>query len=393
MLLFVISHLIYDQMKILAKTFHGLEDVLSNELIELGAQSVVPIKRAVSFEGDQELLYKANLHLRTALRILAPISEFYANSIEELYSEVKSISWSDYIDINQTFAIDSVVFSEKFTHSQFVALKVKDAIVDQFKERIGKRPSVDPKTADIRINVHIAHNKVSISMDSSGDSLHKRGYRRKGHLAPLNEVLAAGLLLLTEWTPTTPLIDPMCGSGTFLMEAAMMAYNMPPGIKRKQYGFMNWKDYDQQLWDNVLEESKNNMITPEVNIKGGDISGQSIDLSRMAYLDFNLGKAIKLERVSFNRHLPSSERGMLILNPPYGERILTKDLFELYESIGNQLKKSYSGFDAWIFSSNKEAMKKIGLRPSKKLTLFNGALDCKFQKFSMYSGSRKTKNN
>ncbi|HIN39339.1 MAG TPA: hypothetical protein EYM84_03605 [Flavobacteriales bacterium] len=380
-------------MKFLAKTFHGLEDVLAKELDVLGAKAVLPIKRAVSFEGDKKLLYKSNLHLRTALRILVPIAEFTANTDQELYNEVKSINWPEYININQTFAIDSVVFSERFTHSQYVALKVKDAIVDQFKERLGKRPSVDPKFADNRINVHIAHNKVSISLDSSGDSLHKRGYRRKGHIAPLNEVLAAGMLMLAEWDSTIPLIDPMCGSGTFLMEAAMMAYNMPPGIKKKHYSFMNWKDYDQDLWKKVSEESKSNMITPEVNIQGGDIAMQSIDLSKMASLDFNLRKAIKLERISFNKHLPSSESGMLILNPPYGERITPKDLFDLYESIGNQLKKSYAGFDAWIFSSNKEAMKRIGLRPSRKYTLFNGALECKFQKFSMYAGSHKIKKN
>lgn len=380
-------------MRFLAKTFHGLEDVLAKELEVLGAKAVAPIKRAVSFEGDKELLYKSNLHLRTALRILVPIEEFTANTDQELYNEVKSINWPEYININQTFAIDSVVFSERFTHSQYVALKVKDAIVDQFKERLGKRPSVDPKFADNRINVHIAHNKVSISLDSSGDSLHKRGYRRKGHLAPLNEVLAAGMLMLTEWESSIPLIDPMCGSGTFLMEAAMMAYKMPPGIKKKHYSFMNWKDYDHDLWKKVTEESKNNMITPEVNIQGGDISMQSIDLSKMASLDFNLGKAIKLERISFNKHLPSSDSGMLILNPPYGERITPKDLFDLYESIGNQLKKSYAGFDAWIFSNNKDAMKRIGLRPSKKYTLFNGPLECKFQKFSMYAGSHKIKKN
>ncbi|HIA37038.1 MAG TPA: hypothetical protein EYN89_10015 [Flavobacteriales bacterium] len=380
-------------MKFLAKTFHGLEDVLAKELDVLGAKAVLPIKRAVSFEGDKKLLYKSNLHLRTALRILVPIAEFTANTDQELYNEVKSINWPEYININQTFAIDSVVFSERFTHSQYVALKVKDAIVDQFKERLGKRPSVDPKFADNRINVHIAHNKVSISLDSSGDSLHKRGYRRKGHIAPLNEVLAAGMLMLAEWDSTIPLIDPMCGSGTFLMEAAMMAYNMPPGIKKKHYSFMNWKDYDQDLWKKVSEESKSNMITPEVNIQGGDIAMQSIDLSKMASLDFNLRKAIKLERISFNKHLPSSESGMLILNPPYGERITPKDLLDLYESIGNQLKKSYAGFDAWIFSSNKEAMKRIGLRPSRKYTLFNGALECKFQKFSMYAGSHKIKKN
>jgi len=199
--------------------------------------------------------------------------------------------------------------------------------------------------------------------------------------------------MLAEWDPSIPLIDPMCGSGTFLMEAAMMAYNMPPGIKREHYSFMNWKDYDQDLWNKVSEESKSNMITPEVNIQGGDIAMQSIDLSKMASLDFNLRKAIKLEIISFNKHLPSSDSGMLILNPPYGERITPKDLFDLYESIGNQLKKSYAGFDAWIFSSNKEAMKRIGLRPSRKHTLFNGALECKFQKYSMYTGSHKTKKN
>jgi len=376
-------------MKFIVKTFHGLEGVLAKELESLGAKNIQALKRAVSFKGSKELLYKANLHLRTALRIIRPVYTFSAQNEDELYRKVTDFDWSAYLKLDQTFAIDSVVFSDSFRHSKYVVLKTKDAIVDQFRRKMGKRPSIDTDTPDVRFNVHVSHNDFTISLDSSGDSLHKRGYRNIGHKAPLNEVLAAGMLILTGWIKDVPLIDPMCGSGTILMEAAMIARNMPPGINRKRYGFMQWSDYDPTLWDRIYNEAKSQIVRPRVSIMGSDISSEAIDISKVASINLNLNADIILRKSSFKDLHPISKTGMLIMNPPYGERMEQDDIFAFYKSIGDHLKKNFTGFDAWILSSNKEALKHIGLRPSKKHTLFNGPLECKFQKFSLYQGSLK----
>jgi len=378
-------------MKLLIKTFHGLEEVLAKEVRELGGKDVEILRRAISCEGDLKFLYGANHHLRTALKVLMPIKQFNARNEQELYDRTKQINWSEYFQLNQTFAIDSVVFSETFTHSKYVALKVKDGIADQFREKFNRRPDVDTQFPDIRINVHINQHEVSISMDSSGESLHKRGYRRSGHPAPLNECLAAGMLLLAGWEPSIPLIDPMCGTGTILIEAAMMASKMPPGHARRKYPFMNWKNFDKELWSTIVREGKAAMETPKAEISGGDIDSKSIDLAKMGSLDFGLGRLIHLERIDFKAHLTKNKKGILIFNPPYGERLVGKDLNAMYEQIGDHLKTNFTGFDAWILSSNTDAMKHIGLRPSQKLTLYNGPLECKFQQFSVFEGSLKKK--
>ena len=378
-------------MKLTAKTFQGLENVLAKELELLGAEDITILKRAVSFSGNKELLYKSNLHLRTALRILHPIYTFIATNENDLYKKVSEFDWSAYLKLSQTFAIDSVVFSDYFTHSKYAALKCKDAIVDQFRDKTGKRPSIETKTPDVQFNVHVYKDEFTISIDSSGDSLHKRGYRNSQHDAPLNEVLAAGMLLLTGWEKSIPLIDPMCGSGTILMEATMIACNMPPQINRKTYGFMNWNDYEPELWNKVYEDAKSNINRSEINITGGDISRRSIDISKESLIKFGFHRDIRINKTSFLDFLPKSSTGMLIMNPPYGERQKEDDIFSLYKNIGSHLKQNFAGFDAWILSSNKDALKFIGLHPSKKLTLFNGALECKFQKFSLYQGSLKKK--
>jgi putative N6-adenine-specific DNA methylase len=378
-------------MQLLIKTFHGLEEVLANEVRELGGGNVVPLRRAISCEGDLKFLYKANHHLRTALKVLLPIEQFNARDENELYRKIQHIDWSKYMQLNQTFTIDPVVFSSTFTHSKYVALKVKDAIVDQFREKTNRRPDIDTQFPDISINVHVNNNEVNLSLDSSGESLHKRGYRHSGHPAPLNECLAAGMLMLAGWEPSIPLIDPMCGTGTILIEAAMMAAKIPPGVKRKKYLFMNWKDFDKELWMSIVREGKEAEESPKVSINGGDIDSKSIDLAKMGSLDFGLGRFINLERIAFHSHLPKSKEGILIFNPPYGERIQGKDLNAMYREIGDHLKAHYKGFDAWILSGNKEAMKHIGLRPSQKLALYNGQLECKFQQFRVFEGSLKKK--
>ncbi len=378
-------------MKLIVKTFYGLEDILSKELRSLGAKNINILKRAVSFEGNKELLYKTNLHLRTALRILQPIYTFNAYDEKKLYKKVEDYDWSAYIKNTQSFAIDSVVFSNHFRHSQYVALKIKDAIVDQFRNKTGKRPSIDTKNPDIRFNVHVFEKEFTISLDSSGDSLHKRGYRDTQHKAPLNEVLAAGMLLLAEWDKNIPLIDPMCGSGTILMEAAMIAFNIPPGFYRNNYGFMKWNNYDHGLWNSIYTNAKSHIDISKINMIGGDISSNAIDITQKAFMKFGIHKEISLIKTSFMDLYPKSKTGMLVMNPPYGERMKNEDLLSLYKMIGDHLKKNFPGFDAWILSSNKEALKHIGLHSSKKYTLFNGPLECKFQKFCLYKGSLKDK--
>ncbi|WP_044262742.1 THUMP domain-containing class I SAM-dependent RNA methyltransferase [Saccharicrinis fermentans] len=377
-------------MKLIAKTFHGLEGVLAEELEGIGAKEVKAVNRAVEFEGDKEILYKANLQLRTAIRILLPIHHFTAKNDQELYDEVKKFDWSTIMSVHETLAIDPVVFSEIFTHSQYVALKMKDAIVDQFREKEGKRPSVDVENPSIRLVIHLAKEKATISLDSSGDSLHKRGYRTGHHKAPLNEVLAAGMVMLSGWDKKMPLIDPMCGSGTILMEAVMLAKNYPPGLHKKSFGFMGWKDYDKKLWNKVVDEAKEKITHPRLRIFGSDANIKAIDVARESALQFRFNRDISFSVTSFERLEPVYPKGMIIMNPPYGERLMKdKDIVDFYRMIGNQLKQTFIGYDAWVITSDKEALKNVGLKPLQKLKLFNGGLECGFHKFNIYDGTMK----
>ncbi len=380
------------ELKLVAKTFHGLETILAQEIKELGGRDINILNRAVSFEADKELLYKSNLNLRTALRILQPIATFYARDEQQLYKNVKKINWELYLKNDQTLAVDSVAFSTTFKHSKFVALKVKDAVCDQFRENTGIRPSVDVKNPDLLINVHISNENVTLSLDSSGGPLNRRGYRTNKHPAPINEVLAAGMILLSAWDKKQAFIDPMCGSGTIVMEAAMIAAQIAPNIKRKEFGFMKWRNFDAKLWKKVVEESKAKIIRPDCRITGSDISSAFIDVARQSALDFGLKQYIDFRVLPFSRLKANSHKGVIITNPPYDERIKSKDIVALYEEIGTQLKHQFPGWEAWIISAGKEAMKMIGLKPSKKIVLYNGALECSYQKFSLYQGSlKKTK--
>ena len=375
----------------IAKTFKGLEDVLANELNELGALNVKKVVRAVEFEGDKTLMYRANFHLRTALRILIPIASFTVNDEKELYNAIQTIDWSEYFGIKNTFAIDSVVHSNFFSHSKYVALKVKDAIVDQFREKYGKRPYVETEEPDIRFNVHISENKCDVLLDSSGDSLHKRGYRVRTHKAPLNEVLAAGMIMLSDWDRKSDFIDPMCGSGTLLIEAAMIAYGIPPGIYRSKFGFESWLDFDPDLFEEIYEEE-----LPETNfssmIYGSDVSEIAIKIAKENVSNASLKNKIKLLVKPIENFNPSTkENGIVITNPPYGERIKKNEINNFYKVLGDRFKQVYQGYDIWLLSSNFDAIKNIGLHPSNKITLFNGALECKFLEYSIYKGSKKTK--
>ena len=373
--------------ELIAKTFQGLEEVLAKELIDLGADNVEILRRGVGFTGDLEMMYKANLCCRTALRILKPVFKFDAKNAEEVYEKVKQFEWSLYLNPSKTFAIDSVVFSDNFKHSQFLTYKVKDAIADYFSEKTGDRPSVRIVNPDVQLNIHVAQEHCTLSIDSSGESLHKRGYRTAQTDAPLNEVLAAGLLLLAGWNGKTDLIDPMCGSGTILIEAAMIALNIAPGIYRSGFAFEKWSDFDKELFDQLYnDESQEREF--DHKIYGSDILPKAIRIAEENVKSAGLSKYISLQVSPFQSLSAPSKRALIIFNPPYGERIGARDLSELYAMVGTKLKHDFEGMEAWIITNQNEASEKIGLRPSQKIKLMNGPIDCEFRKYELFKGKR-----
>lgn len=374
--------------EMVAKTLYGLEDVLAEELTALGANDIQQGRRMVSFTGDKELLYKANFYCRTALRILKPIYHFKAKDADTVYKEVKKVEWEKYISLDKTFAIDSVIYSEDFNHSKFVAYRTKDAIVDYFIEKYQKRPSVRVNNPDLYINIHISHNNCTLSIDSSGESLHKRGYRVDQTEAPLNEVLAAGMILKTGWRGESNFVDPMCGSGTLLIEAAMIALNIAPGIHRKEFAFEKWIDFDQELFDRIYNDESQER---EFKFKcyGSDISQQAIDIALENIRSAGLVKYIDLKVLPFQQYTEAPQPGILVMNPPYGERISSRDLLGLYNMIGERLKHVFTGYKAWILSYKDECFDKIGLRPSEKMKLMNGSLECEYRCFELFDGKNK----
>lgn len=374
--------------EMIAKTMAGLEDVLAEELISLGADNIQLGRRMVSFTGDKALLYRANIHCRTALRILKPIYKFSAKNADEVYAAVKKMDWKNLLSEKNTFSVDSVVFSSIFTHSKFVAYRVKDAIVDYFTEKTGKRPSVSITNPDVLINIHIAENQCTLSLDSSGESLHKRGYRKVQTEAPLNEVLAAGMILKTGWRGETDFVDPMCGSGTLLIEAAMIAMNIPPGIYRNSFAFEKWIDFDSELFDMIYNDDSGERVF-EHKIYGSDISAKAISIATENVKSAGVSKYIELKTLPFQDYKKAPpERGILVTNPPYGERIKPDDLFGLYEMIGERLKHIFAGYDAWILSYKKDCFNRIGLRHSQRIPLINGSLECEFRKYELFAGKR-----
>ena len=378
-----------DSFKMIAKTMAGLEPVLAEELTSMGAENVQVLNRAVSFEGDKALMYKANYCCRTALRILKPIMSFVARNELMLYNNIFKIKWHEIFNINETFAIDAVVSGNYFTHSQYAALKVKDAIADEFREHFGARPSVDVENPDLRISVHIENEKVTLLFDSSGESLHKRGYRKAVDKAPMNEVLAAGLIKLTGWKCDCNFVDRMCGSGTLPIEAAMLAMGIPAGFFRKKWGFMTWHDYDEKLWLKVVQDADAEMEEFDYEILASDHSAKAVEIARANITNAHLQYDIKLSKQDMFEMIPPAGGGIMIINPPYGERLEEKDIINLYRGIGDALKKNFKGFEAWIISSNKDVLKLIGLKPSKKIDIYNGPLECKFEKFEIFEGSYK----
>lgn len=377
----------------IATTLFGLENILAEELAALGAQNIVVGNRAVEFTGNKRLLYAANLWCRTAIRILKPFRTFKARDERDLYRQVSKVDWSEFIDGEQTFAIQSVVSQSTFEHSLFVSQLTKDAIVDQFRERTGKRPSVDVERPDIRINLHMLENFATLALDASGDSLHRRGYRLQTNIAPLSEVLAAGILLLTGWDKQSPLLDPMCGSGTFLTEAALLAHNIAPGLyRRHHFGFMNWPDFDESLYQEVIAEAEAAQLPDaEVDIVGSDIDRDYIEAARKNITHAGLEDYVRVRVRDIRDAEAIGEKGIVLVNPPYGERINPDNLNELYKTIGNTFKTNFAGYDAFVFTGNPEAAKHIGLRTSRRIPLFNGPIECRLLKYELYRGSRKEK--
>ena len=377
--------------KMIAKTFFGFEEILAKELQMLGAQNVEQGVRMVSFKGDKGFMYKANLSLRTALKILKPIYFFKANNEQALYKGIASMNWSKLLTANQTFVIDTTVHSEYFNHSEFVSQKCKDAIVDQFRERTGQRPSIDKVHPDLRINIHIDKDQVSVALDTSGNALNQRGYRTATNIAPINEVLAAGILLLSGWDGQTDFLDPMCGSGTFLAEAAMIACNIPANINRKEFAFEKWNDWDNDLFDAITDSLLKRVREFHHTIKGYDKAPSAVQKAKDNVKNANLDEYISIDENNFFDTEKSTEGKLhMVFNPPYDER-LDIHMEEFYKNIGDTLKKNYPGTNAWMITANLEALKYVGLKPSRKIKLFNAGLEARLVKYEMYEGSKRTK--
>lgn len=377
-----------EEFELIAKTLEGLEEVLAQELIELGANNVEKGRRMVSFTGDKRMMYLANFSLRTAIRILKPLSHFTATNPDEVYEQVKRIPWERYLSTQQTFAVDEVVFSNEFRHSKFVAYRVKDAIADYFMERDGKRPGVRVTGPDVLINIHIAETSCTLSLDASGESLHRRGYRQATLEAPLNEVLAAGIILMSGWRGECDFIDPMCGSGTLPIEAALIARNIAPGVFRQGYAFEKWPDFDKELFEEIYNDDQNER---EFNhhIYGYDNNPRAIEVATRNVKAAGLSRNITLKQQPFQAFEQPKEKSILITNPPYGERISSPDLLGLYQMIGERLKHAFTGGSAWILSYRDECFDQIGLKPTQKIPLMNGALQCQLRQYELFEGKYK----
>ncbi|MAQ42330.1 MAG: RNA methyltransferase [Mesonia sp.] len=374
----------------IAKTLYGLESVLAKELRDLGAIDVKEGIRSVSFYGDKGFMYQCNLCLRTAIKILKPIKSFKVFSEEDLYKKIYSMDWNEYLSPKGTLAIDSTVHSQKFTHSKFIALKSKDAIVDYFRNTTGNRPNIDLKHPDLRVNIHIEHDKCSVALDSSNVALFKRGYRVATNLAPVNEVLAAGMLLLSGWDGRSNFLDPMCGSGTILAEAAMIACNIPPNLNIPEFGFEKWKDWDVDLFEKIEASALNKIRGFEYKIMGSDVSPSVLRKAKENIRNANLDEFVSIEEEDFFASEKTTEGHLhMLFNPPYGERLELKNLEEFYSKIGDTLKQNYPGTQAWFIVSNMEAIKNVGLKPSRKIKLFNGKLESRLVKYEIYEGTKK----
>ena len=381
-----------ENFKMIAKTFYGFEEILSEELLKLGAQKIIKGNRNVSFYGDKGFMYKSNISLRTALKIIKPIKEFKFKDIDEYYKKIYEIKWEDYLDFNSSFLINSVVFNSKiFNNSKFTSLKAKDAIVDRFRNKFKNRPSINSFNPELKIEIHVNRNFCTISLDSSGESLHKRGYKKYNSAAPLNEVLAAGIILMSAWDKKSDLLDPMCGTGTFLIEAAMIARNIAPNLNRLAFAFEKWKDWDNELFETIEESVKSKEIEFEHKLYGFDISSAMIKKAEKNIEISDLGVDIEIVKKDFLTSTKTdNDKLHVLINPPYDKRI-SADVNQLYKKIGDTLKNNYLYSDVWIITANLEAIKSIGLKSSKKIKLFNANLESRLLNYKIYPGSKKNK--
>lgn len=380
------------ELRLVAKTIYGLEEVLIAELRKIGARDIEQHAAAVSFTGDKGVMYKANLYLRTALRILVPIVQFEVENEEDVYDGIMAINWEEYMGVDDTLGIDCVLSTQLFVHSLYIAQKAKDAIADQFRNKYDKRPDVNLENPTLRINMRIQGNVCTVNLDSSGESLHKRGYRDKINLAPINEVLAAGLVLMSGWNKYSTFIDPMCGAGTILIEAALIAANIPPGYYKEDFGFMRWQRYlayDEDLWQKIYEAALEKITEERPQILGGEISPNVVRKAKENLKVAKVDDMVQIRECDMREFDAPPGGGIVIVNPPYGERMDKDNLEELYKSIGDTFKQRFSGYDCWIISSNPEAFKHVGLRPSRKIKVFNGQLECRFMKYEMYRGTKR----
>ena len=378
--------------KMVAKTLFGFEDILANELTQLGAIHVEKGVRNVSFVGDKGFMYKANLGLRTAIKILKPIHSFRVIREQDLYNNVKKIKWENFLKTDGSLAVDATVHHSIFTHSKYTALKTKDAIVDRFRETTGTRPNVDLRFPDLKINVHIDRQRCTISLDTSGESLHRRGYKTATNIAPINEVLAAGLIIMSGWDGQTDFMDPMCGSGTILAEAAMIACNIPPNLMRKEFAFERWQDWDVDLFEKIEDSLLNKTRDFHHKILGYDKSPSAVKKAKENIKNAHLDEFITIKHEDFFKtQKAGSEKLHMVFNPPYGERLENLNVEEFYGNIGTTLKHGYPNTSAWLITSNLEALKYVGLRPSRKIKVFNAKLESRLVKYEMYEGSRKAK--
>ena len=373
-----------------AKTLFGFEELLAKELTQLGAQAVKVGVRHVSYLGDKGFMYKANMGLRTAIKILKPIATFKVINETELYNKINALPWEDYLKSDGTLAVGATLNGDTFTHSQYVSLKTKDAIVDRFRDKTGERPNVDLRFPDLKIDIHIDRHFCTVSLDSSGESLHKRGYKIATNIAPINEVLAAGLVMLSGWDGQSDFMDPMCGSGTVLVEAAMIACNIPPNLMRNEFGFERWEDWDVDLFEKIEESLLSKTRDFHHKIMGFDKSPSAVEKAIQNVENAKLDDFIYIKHEDFFKTQKGGDAHLhMVFNPPYGER-LDIEMESFYGSIGSTLKHKYPGTNAWMISSNMEALKHIGLRPSRKIKLFNAKLESKFVKYEMYEGTKKT---
>lgn len=380
------------QFRFVATTLFGLEDVLADELNDLGADGIRKLNRAVEFKGSLAMMYKANLCLRTALRVLMSVKFFRVRDEEHLYNEVLKINWEDYFDRSHSFAVTPVVNSPKFKHSKFIAQKVKDAIADQFRKATGSRPTVDLKNPSVIVNIHIDNELVHVSLDSSGEPLFKRGYRTENHETSINEVLAAGMIKISGWKGDSSFIDPMCGSGTIAIEAAMISAGIFPGAVRKEYSFFNWKYFDNRLFE-LIKNQLSGPVPPEYKIYASDISQESVEKARINIRNAGLHEYIELSRCEIRNLIPNDNGGVIITNPPYGQRLQLPEICALYKEWGDVMKSRFNGYDAWVISPDMDALKCIGLKPDRKIWLVNGNLKCRFNRYMLYKGSKKQSKN